>query len=99
MAARAIKRALCDQDRTLLMPWIQRHAPVVIAQVLVLGRDATISVACWEGEIVAALAVEVIKTQSPGGPSSVLQVIDSPEMSRSAEKIVNKLGTFGVTRI
>ena len=96
IAARAIKRALCDQDRTLLTPWIQRRAPVVNAQVLVPGRDATISVACWEGEIVAALAVEVIKTQSPGGPSSVLRLIDSPEMSRSAEKIVNKLALSGL---
>jgi hypothetical protein len=96
LAARAIKRALFDQDRTLLTPWIQRRAPVVNAQVLVPGRDATISVACWEGEIVAAIAVEVIKTQSPGGPSSVLRLIDSPEMSRSAEKIVNKLGLSGL---
>jgi Carbamoyl-phosphate synthase L chain, ATP binding domain len=96
IAARAIKRALFDQDRTLLTPWIQRRAPVVNAQALVAGRDATISVACWEGEIVAALAVEVIKTQSPGGPSSVLRLIDSPEMSRSAEKIVNKLALSGL---
>jgi hypothetical protein len=95
IAARAIKRALCDQDRTLLKPWIQSRAPVVNAQVLVPGRDATISVACWEGEIVAALAVEVIKTQSPGGPSSVLRLIDSPEISQTAEKIVNKLALSG----
>jgi Carbamoyl-phosphate synthase L chain, ATP binding domain len=96
IAARAIKRALCDQDRTLLTPWIQRRAPVVSAQVLVPGRDATISVACWEGEIVAAIAVEVIKTQSPGGPSSVLRLIDSPEMSLSAEKIVRRLALSGL---
>jgi hypothetical protein len=96
IAARAIKRALFDQDRTLLRPWIQRHAPVVNAQVLVPGRDATISIACWEGEIVAALAVEVIKTQYPGGPSSVLRLIDSPEMLQSAEKIVNKLSLSGL---
>jgi hypothetical protein len=96
IAARAIKRALFDQDRTLLTPWIKRRAPVVNAQVLVPGRDATISVACWEGEIVAALAVEVIKTQSPGGPSSVLRLIDSPEMLRGAEKIVNRLALSGL---
>ena len=95
IAARAIKRALFDQDRTLLKPCIQRHSPVVNAQVLLPGRDATISVACWEGEVVASITFEVIKAQTLGGPSSVLRLIDHPEMSWSAEKMVKRLGLSG----
>jgi len=95
IAARAIKRALFDQDRTLLKPCIQRQSPVVNAQVLLPGRDATISVACWEGEVVASITLEVIKAQTVAGPSSVLRLIDHPEMSRSAEKMVKRLGLSG----
>ena len=95
IAVRAIKRALFDQDRTLLKPSIQRHSPVVNAQVLLPGRDATISVACWEGEVVASITFEVIKAQTLGGPSSVLRLIDHPEMSWSAEKMVKRLGLSG----
>lgn len=96
LALRAVKRALFDQDRTLLKPCIQRSAPVVNAQVQVNGKDATISVACWDGEVVAAISVEVIKKQTQEGPSSVLRLIDHPEMSRSAEKIVQRLGLSGL---
>jgi len=96
LALRAVKRALFDQDRTLLKPCIQRSVPVVNAQVQVTGRDATISVACWDGEIVAAIAMEVIKKQTQEGPSSVLRRIDHPEMSLSAERIVQRLGLSGL---
>jgi hypothetical protein len=95
VGARAIKRALFDQDRTLIVPWILQRSPVVNAQVLLPGRDATISVACWEGEIVASVTFEVIKAQATDGPSSVVRVIDHPEMSRSAEKIARRLGLSG----
>jgi hypothetical protein len=95
VALRAVKRALFDQDRTLIKPSLQRCAPVINAQVLVKGRDATFSVACWEGEIVAAISLEVIKKQMQDGPSSVVRLIDHPEMSQSAEKIVRELGLSG----
>jgi hypothetical protein len=96
VALRAVKRALFDQDRTLLKPSIKGSVPVVNAQVLISGRDATLSVACWEGEIVAAISVEVIKKQMQDGPSSVVRLIDHPEMSQSAEKIVRRLGLSGL---
>jgi hypothetical protein len=96
LALRAVKRALFDQDRTLLKPSIKRTVPVVNAQVLVSGRDATISVACWEGEIVAAISVEVIKKEAQEGPSSVVRLIDHPEMSHSTEKIVKQLNLSGL---
>jgi formate-dependent phosphoribosylglycinamide formyltransferase (GAR transformylase) len=95
LALRAVKRALFDQDRTMIKPSLQRSAPVVNAQVLVKGRDATFSVACWEGEVVAAISLEVIKKQMEGGPSSVVRLIDHPEMSQCAEKIVRRLGLSG----
>jgi formate-dependent phosphoribosylglycinamide formyltransferase (GAR transformylase) len=95
LALRAVKRALFDQDRTLLKPSLKRTAPVVNAQVLVEGRDATFSVACWEGEVVASISLEVIKKQMQDGPSSVVRLIDHPEMSQAAEKIVRKLGLSG----
>jgi formate-dependent phosphoribosylglycinamide formyltransferase (GAR transformylase) len=96
MAARAIKRALFDQDRTLLKPSMQRHSPVVNAQVLLPGSDATISVACWEGRVVASITFEVIRAETLAGPSSVLRLIDHPEMSSCAEKLVKRLGLSGL---
>jgi hypothetical protein len=61
----------------------------------VKGRDATFSVACWEGKVVAAIALEVVKKQMQGGPSSVVRVIEHPEMAECGEKIVGALGLSG----
>lgn len=96
LALRAAKRALFDQDRTLLRPSVRRRQPVVNAQVLVEGQDATCSVACWEGEVLAAVAVVVVKKQEQGGPSSVVRLMHHAEISRSVEKIVGRLGLSGL---
>jgi hypothetical protein len=96
LVARAIKRAIFDQDRTLLKPYLKKQRPVVSAQVLVTGRDATISVACWNGEIIASFAFEVVQAQAPGGPSSVLRRMDSPEMLQAAQTIIRELSLSGL---
>ena len=95
LAIRAVKRALFDQDRTLSKPSLRRCSPVVNAQAMVSGRDATYSVACWEGEVVASISLEVVKKQMEGGPSSVVRLIDHPEMAQAGERIVRNLGLSG----
>jgi hypothetical protein len=97
--ARAVKRSLFDQDRTLVGPSLRRSVPVVNAQVFLRGRDATMSVACWEGELIASLRVDVIKTQSVRGPASVVRLMgpaEFPEMTRAAEKIARRLKLSGL---
>jgi hypothetical protein len=95
LALRAVKRALFDQDRTLIKPSLRRFSPVINAQAMVRGRDATFSVACWEGEVLASISLEVIKKQMQDGPSSVVRLIDHPEMAEAGEKIVRHLGLSG----
>lgn len=95
LALRAVKRALFDQDRTLIKPSWQRFSPVVNAQALVTGRDATFSVACWEGEVLASISLEVIKKQMQDGPSSVVRLIEHSEMAQAGERIVRHLGLSG----
>ena len=96
LVARAIKRALFDQDRTLIQSCLQRQVPTINAQSYVLGRDATTSVACWKGRILASISVEVVRTQSERGPASVLRVINHAEMSTCAERIVRRLSLSGL---
>jgi formate-dependent phosphoribosylglycinamide formyltransferase (GAR transformylase) len=95
LVLRAVKRAMFDQDRTLIKPCLQRFSPVVNAQAMVSGRDATFSVSCWEGEVLASISLEVVKKQMQDGPSSVVRVIDHPEMAQAGEKIVRHLGLSG----
>jgi len=96
LLARAVKRALLDQDMALLWPALLRRRYVVNAQAFVHGREATSAVACWKGRILASLHFEVLHKQDSGGPSTVLRLIENTEMFEAAEKLVSKLGLSGL---
>jgi len=96
LLARAVKRALLDQDMALLWPALRRQRYVVNAQAFVPGREATSAVACWKGKVLASLHFEVLNKQDSGGPSTVLRSIENVEMSAAAEKLVRRLELSGL---
>jgi hypothetical protein len=96
LLARAAKRALIDQDKTLVWPSLLRYRSVVNAQVFVAGREATSTVACWKGTVLAGLHFEVLNKRDPTGPSSVVRLIENIEMSAAAEKMVRRLKLSGL---
>jgi len=96
LVARAVKRALVDQDKSLVWSSLLRHRSIVNAQVFVDGREATSTVACWKGAVLASLHFEVVNKRSAAGPSSVVRLIENAEMSATAEKLVRRLGLSGI---
>ncbi|MGA2349519.1 MAG: ATP-grasp domain-containing protein, partial [Terracidiphilus sp.] len=93
---RAIKRALVDQDKTLLIPWFKRRRPVVNVQGFLPLNDATITVACWHGEVLASICVDVLRTWKPKGPASVVRLIDNENMLLAAQKLARRLHLSGL---
>ena len=93
---RAVKRALANQDKTLLWPSLFRLRSVVNAQEFVAGREATSAVACWNGTVLASLHFEVLHKRDSAGPSSVLRLIENAEMSAAAESMVRRLNLSGL---
>ena len=96
LLARAFKRALLDQDRTLVWPSLLRHRPTVSAQALVVGHEATSTVACWKGTVLASLHFEVIRKCKAAGHATVVRLIDNPEISSAVEKVVRRMGLSGL---
>jgi carbamoylphosphate synthase large subunit len=94
--ARAIKRALIDHDKTLLLPSLLRRRFVVNAQAFVAGREATSAIACSQGTVLASLHFEVLNKTEQAGPASVVRLIENAEMSYAAEKIVRRLNLSGL---
>jgi carbamoyl-phosphate synthase L subunit-like protein len=75
---------------------LPRPARGLQVQRFIEGRDATTSVACWDGQVVASIHAEVVKTMYARGPASVLRLIDHPEMQHAAERLVRRLGLSGI---
>lgn len=96
LVARAAKRALVDQDVNLVWPSLLRRRSIVNAQSFVAGREATSAVACWKGGVLAALHFEVVNKGISSGPATVLRLIENPEMSSAAEKMVRRLNLSGL---
>jgi len=92
---RAAKRALIDQDTRLIWPCLRRRRSTVNAQAYVAGREATSTVACWQGRILASLHFEVLSKQDASGPSTVIRRIEHPEIS-AAERMVRRLNLSGI---
>jgi len=95
-AARTIKRALVDKDWSPVSPFLKRQPPVINVQRFIPGKDATITVACWQGRVLASISAEVLKTWKAKGPASVVKLIDTTIMLTAAEKLAARLHLSGL---
>ena len=95
LLARAAKRALVDQDKTLIWPSLLRCHSVVSAQAFIAGHEATSTICCWKGSVLAGLHFEVVNKASSAGHATVVRLIENAEMASAAEKITRKLGLSG----
>jgi ATP-grasp domain len=93
---RAAKHALLDGDMTLISPAVRRRKFIVNTQTFVDGKEATSAVACWNGNVLAALHFEVISKTSSVGHATVVRLIENPEMSAAVEKMAGRLQLSGV---
>jgi hypothetical protein len=96
LLARALKRALLDHDKTLVLPSLLRRRFVVNAQAFVAGHEATSAIACWKGTVLASLHFEVLNKTEQAGPASVVRLIENAEMSYAAERIARRLNLSGL---
>jgi hypothetical protein len=96
IAPRVIKRAIWDRDFNLLLPFALRQRAQVSIQSLVRGHDATMTVACWQGNLLASNCFDVLQVCEEKGPASVLRRIESPEMVMAAAKIAAVLRLSGL---
>ncbi len=94
-AARAVKRLLFDRDPYHLLPWLTGAAPRVNVQGFAPGRPANSLAACWNGEVLASIHVEVLRANREFGASTVVRVIEHPEMAYTTERLARRLGLSG----
>jgi hypothetical protein len=90
---RAGRAALRDRRPRTLVDWLTRGS--VEAQEFVPGVPANRAVLCRDGKVVAGLSVEALHTAYPGGPASIVRVIDNAEMAHTVDALVGKLGLSG----
>ena len=93
---RALKRLMIDSDATALLPSLRRARSRVSLQRFIFGRRANAAVACREGKVLAHVTVEVLASNGATGPSTVIRVIDNPDISQAVERMARKLLLSGL---
>ena len=80
---RSIKHYVTRKDVEAL----GRLRSAISVQSFVAGKQANATVACWRGEVLAQVAVEVVQLASPFGAASVVHVVDGEAMAATARSI------------
>lgn len=91
----AIRHASKERDSTLFWPSVLRQRRTMNAQAFITGPEATSTVVCWEGTVLASLHFEVLYTAYSAGPATVVRLVENVEMLSAAEKIVRRLNLSG----
>jgi hypothetical protein len=93
---RAAKRLLIDRDPYHLRTWFDHAEPRICVQSYQPGRPANSVSACLDGEILGTICAESLVLQRPYGASSVVRIIDNPQMAEAATKLARHLKLSGV---
>jgi hypothetical protein len=89
------KRLILNRDWDwIISKWSHSQRPI-IAQSTINGRPANCAVFCWQGNVLAGVAVEVIKSNGATGPATLVQIVEGAEMISAAERIARRLGISG----
>ncbi|WP_428537781.1 ATP-grasp domain-containing protein [Rhodopila sp.] len=92
----AVRESLLEGNHFGIRSWLRRERPAMSAQSYVDGWPANIGVACWQGQVLAAVCAESVATSSATGPSTVARIIHNTEMIDAAKRVVRALGLSGM---
>jgi hypothetical protein len=75
---------------------LSRLRSAISVQSFVPGKQANATVACWRGEVLAQVAVEVVQLASPFGAATVVHVVDGEAMVAAARSICSHYRLSGL---
>ena len=91
----ACKRMLVNRDPLALWSWSRQSKPAISLQQFIEGRPANAMLACWNGELLSAVSVEVLVSLGPTGAAIVVRQTENQEMSRAARLLAGTLQLTG----
>ncbi|MDO8705398.1 MAG: ATP-grasp domain-containing protein [Sulfuricaulis sp.] len=92
----AMVRMFLERDPSFFLNSLNGTRRTITLQDFIPGTPANRAVACWQGQVLAGISVEAIRTQGPTGPATVVRVIENPEMSEAVNRLVRRLGISGL---
>lgn len=92
----AWKQFLIDRHPVALWLWRRRNGSTVTLQKFIQGRQATTMFACWQGEVLASVTVEVLATQGAGGAAIIVRLLNHQEIERASRLLARRFKLSGL---
>jgi ATP-grasp domain len=89
------KRWLVDSDPLAFWAPLRKGELSASLQKFIPGRPANAMVACWEGEVLGTVAVEVLCSQGATGASTIVRLIRNAQIEDAAARLVRGLRLSG----
>ncbi|HEX3471161.1 MAG TPA: ATP-grasp domain-containing protein [Silvibacterium sp.] len=94
-AGLAWKRFLINRDVLAVWSWRNRETPRITVQQFIQGHPANTMFACWQGEVLSIVTVEVICAQGATGAATVVRLIQNAEIAEAARLLARRLMLSG----
>ena len=93
---RSVARAMLRKDLHFLGEALVPKKPALQLQRFIEGRPATSAFACRDGEVLAALHMDVVETQKATGPAALIRRVDCERMDQAAGRIARRFDLSGL---
>jgi hypothetical protein len=93
---RSLLRAVLRKDAHFLPEMLAAKAAPVHVQRFIRGKPATSAFACRDGEVLAAIHMDVVESARTTGPASLIERTDCSRMDQAARGIARRLGLSGL---
>ena len=94
-ASVAWKRLLINRDPLALWSWRKHETPRITLQQFIPGRPANTMFACWQGEVLSSVTVEVLCSQGATGAATVVHLIRNDAIERAARLLARRFHLSG----
>jgi hypothetical protein len=91
----ACKRLLINGDPVSLWTWGKQAQTTISIQQLIEGRPANSMLACWKGEVLSMVSVEVLASQGATGAAFLVRITENDEMNKAARLLARRLQLSG----
>jgi hypothetical protein len=92
---RVAKFLLSNRDPFPLAGWLRRERPSIIGQDFVPGCPANVMAACWQGEVLEVVGVQVLDMAKQFGTATVIRPMIHAGMEAATRRLVRRLGMSG----
>jgi hypothetical protein len=94
-AVRAAFRLVVNRDSYWLADWLRSNPAELSVQSFIHGRPSDLSMFCWEGEVLAAVMGEAVSSLGENRPTSVVRLINRPDMLDAAVRLARGMELTG----